>query len=235
MPSSHDVITEERLKYSTRSLGAICEIARTQHLLDLSATTVERWGQLLQLMREADTEADDLQGHDQLLDSLRSFDAFRQRYPLLEPSQLPCDEDVFFDRIRLILEQGRKLSEATNLKAYTEVRHVEARYTADVFELIAEKEDRKQLGFDDFMCTLERLTIAAGFVDTAIDAPKDYKFGVMQLRLSAFGRASLLAKGAGELAPILDELIDPRILASLARMSIQSVQSARIKRRVQPK
>lgn len=82
-----------------------------------------------------------------------------------------------------------------------------------------------------FAPAVRRLTTGAGFVDTAIDAKRDYQEGTLAFPPSVAFRARLLQKGFGELAPLAPILARPKVVISLGDLVLQAMKSEQIKRR----
>jgi hypothetical protein len=78
---------------------------------------------------------------------------------------------------------------------------------------------------------VRRLTTGAGYVDTAIDAKRDYQEGTLAFPPSVAFRARLLRKGFAELAPLAPVLARPKVIVSLGDLVLQAMKSEQIKRR----
>lgn len=173
-------VFDDRADAYRKSGDMIAAIARRHYGLDIDDVTHERWRQLMGLMREIDTWADD--GgvtSDEVLIGLAEFDLFRERYPELSPEALdiPTQEAMFLRTAR-ILKLGKYAATETSARRYVALRIIEAREAVNLFSDTATEHVTKQPGFEEeFMPTLRALGEAATLWDSILDGRKDVRTG----------------------------------------------------------
>jgi hypothetical protein len=159
-------------------------IARRHHNIDVDELTQTRWHELMGLMREVDTWADDT-GTDemQVLGGIADFSMFQDRYPHLAPDALsePAIEAIAYRTVR-ILKLGRQAAEVTSVPRYVALRVIEAREAVNLFADTATPHVTEQPDFNDaFMPTLRALGEAATLWDSIIDGRRDVRTGKQKL------------------------------------------------------
>lgn len=82
-------LIDDRIE-SYKKLGdVVTAIVRRHGKVDVDRTSAERWHDLMGLLREVDTEADDTNVTPQeMVQRIASFEDFADRYPSLQPDQL---------------------------------------------------------------------------------------------------------------------------------------------------
>jgi hypothetical protein len=103
---------DDRAGAYRKSGDMVAAIARRHNHLDIDDTTQERWRQLMGLMREVDTWADDTDAtHEEVLLGLMDFGLFQERYPALAPGELTFESHLaMLTRARRILKVGERAS-----------------------------------------------------------------------------------------------------------------------------
>ena len=227
-----DETLNERLQYASRSVAVLSAIAIHGCRVDLDTTTQQRWQAALRAMRITDSYADQTDNSErviQLLDTLASFD---ETFPDLAAEQLGATRYSLLIRgAATIIKYGEQLRRADSPEDYIAIRANEARATASLITNLATDHVAAQPNYiAAFTPTVARLTTAAGFVDTAIDAARDYQAGSLAFPPTLAFRAELLQKGVAELAPLTPLLVRPKILKSFGTLALNAIRSERLKR-----
>jgi hypothetical protein len=160
-------------------------IAHSHCGIEVDETTQERWRQLMGLMREVDTWADDTDVEPgEVIDSLIDFSLFEERYPALAPGALDKDaRDNLVGRAARILKVGQWAAKEQSIKRFMTLRVIEARETVNMFDDVATPEVVEQPAFrEDFIPTLRALGEAATLWDSLIDGRKDVREGKQALK-----------------------------------------------------
>lgn len=221
----------ERLPYASRAIGALSAIAIYGYRINLDHETPERWSAAMRAMRVTDSHADqpnDRERIQRLLDVLISFD---ESFPELAAAQLGADR--YSNMIRqagAVIKYGEQLRNATTPETYIHARHNEALATARIMSGLATDHVQDQPAYKTrFIPAVQRLTIAAGFIDTAIDARRDYEEGTLAFAPSPTFRADLLRRGLSEFLPLTPVLTHPQVIASFGRLAVQAIKSEQLK------
>jgi hypothetical protein len=171
---------DDRAEAYTKSGDIIASIARRHNHIDIDETTHARWRQLMGLMREVDTWADDTDAtHQDVLDGLADFDTFSSRYPDLAPESLDnLARGAVLWRTARILKLGERAAQTTSAHRFVAFRILEAREAVNLFADTSTAHVSEQPGFDDeFMPTGRALGEAATLWDSIVDGPKDKRTG----------------------------------------------------------
>jgi hypothetical protein len=181
----------------------------------------------MELMREVDTASDDMSSHEHILNELKSFEQFRDRYPHLAPTEMSKGQyEQLLDTARIILHMSRSMAEETSPERYLGIRQHEARLTARLFSIIATPEVHAQPAFDEqFMPAFTNVTIAANFFDSFRDITKDHKRGIAATEPSMKLRARLLGLTAIGIKDNYRAFLHPRIWAPYARLITDGIYS----------
>ena len=227
-----DETLNERLQYAARSVAVLSAIAIYGCRVDLDTTTQQRWQAALRAMRITDSYADQTDNSErviQLLDTLASFD---ETFPDLAAEQLGATRYSLLIRgAATIIKYGEQLRRADSPEDYIAIRANEARATASLVTNLATDHVAAQPNYiAAFTPTVARLTAAAGLVDTAIDAARDYQAGSLTFAPTLAFRAHLLQRGVVELAPLTPLLVRPKILKSFGALALNAIRSERLKR-----
>lgn len=227
-----DETLNDRLHYASRSVAVLSAIAIHGCEVDLDPTTQHRWQAALRAMRVTDSYADQIDDSErviQLLDTLATFD---DAFPDLSAEQLGAARYSHLIRgAATIIKYGEQLRSADSPEAYIALRTHEAQATASVVIHLATDYVSAQPNYTKtFTPSVTRLTTAAGFVDTAIDAVRDYQAGVLAFPPSLAFRAQLLQKGISELLPLTQLLAHPKIIKTFGTLAVNAIKSEQLKR-----
>ena len=179
---------DDRAEAYSKSGDMVVAIAQSHTHVDVDDLTRARWRQLMGLMREVDTWADDTDATPvDVMEGLAAFDMFRDRYPDLAPETLdePMQEALAHRTIR-ILKLGERVAQTTTPRRYVALRILEAREAVNLFADTATAYVCEQPAFDEkLMPTLRALGEAATLWDSIIDGKKDVRMGKQALRPNA--------------------------------------------------
>jgi len=187
MNEKRNFIWDDRAPAYLKSGDLAAAIAKQHHRLDIDSITHERWRQLMALMREVDTWADDTGVSAQEVHAgLESFDDFMDLYPALAPQSLGAEaQDRLLRRTDKILKLGSYIADTTSVSRFIILRIAEARESVNLFEDTATQYVREQPEFESgFMPTLRSLGQAATLWDSVIDGWHDTKAGKQSLKLT---------------------------------------------------
>jgi hypothetical protein len=228
-----DETLQERLPYASRAVNALSAIALHGYHITLDTTTERRWHAAMRAMRTTDSYADQSDDSGRLVQLLDFLASFEDSYPELAAEQLGAARYSRLIRgAATILKYGEQLRTTDTSEGYMALRAGEASATAEVITQLATDEVIHQPNFiERFVPSVRRLTTGAGFVDTAIDAERDFREGTLAFPPTLAFRARLLRKGAAELAPLAPVLARPRVVAAFGNLVLQAMKSERIKRR----
>ncbi|HTJ73398.1 MAG TPA: hypothetical protein VL481_02300 [Verrucomicrobiae bacterium] len=179
---------DDRAKAYRRSGDMVAAIARRHSGVDVDDLTKERWRELMGLMREVDTWADDTDASRQeVLEGLVDFGMFQERYPHLAPGQLTIEAHLsMLRRTDHILRVGELASRELSVRRFMAFRITEAAETVNMFEDTATPHVVEQPHFkEDFMPTLRALGEAATLWDSLIDARQDLRDGKQVIQPNA--------------------------------------------------
>lgn len=194
-------------------------VAESHSGVPVDSGTVQRWRELMGIMREIDTHVDDTPSvsHTAVIDELTSFGNFRQRYPHITPEVMGQEmHDRLIGRTMHTLRLGRYVSTAETPYRYFRLRMAEATQTADIFADSASDEVRGHPNFEgSFMPLLRSLGIAACMLDSAHDLPNDHQQGKARLAPTFAFRARMLAASVRHVGPHLGICLRPRIVKQL--------------------
>ena len=171
---------DDRAEAYRKSGDLVAAIARSHNHLDVDELTVERWRQLMGLMREVDTWADDTDAtREDVLMGLVDFSMFKDRYPALAPGQLELEAHLsLLKRADRILKVGEFASRELSVRRFVALRAIEARETVNMLGDIATPHVVEQPGFDDeFLPVMRALGEAATLWDSLIDGRQDVRAG----------------------------------------------------------
>lgn len=176
---------DDRAHAYRRSGDMVAAIARRHNGIDVDDLTTERWRELMGLMREVDTWADDTDAsREEVLEGLANFELFQERYPHLAPGELDIQAHLsMLRRADHILRVGDLASRELSVRRFMAFRITEATETVNMFEDTATPHVAEQAGFrEEFMPTLRALGEAATLWDSLIDGKQDVRDGKQQLR-----------------------------------------------------
>lgn len=179
---------DDRADAYRRSGDMVAAIARRHSGIDVDELTKERWRQLMGLMREVDTWADDTDATRlEVLEGLVDFGMFQERYPHLAPGELTIEAHLaMLRRADHILRVGELASREVSVRRFMALRITEAAETVNMFEDTATPHVAEQSGFkEEFIPTLRALGEAATLWDSLIDARQDLRDGKQVIRPNA--------------------------------------------------
>ena len=179
---------DDRAEAYRKSGDLVAAIARSHNHLDVDELTVERWRQLMGLMREVDTWADDTDAtREDVLMGLIDFSIFKDRYPALAPGQLKIETHLsLLKRADRILKVGEFASRELSVRRFVALRVIEARETVNMLGDVATPHVAEQPGFDEeFMPVVRALGEAATLWDSLIDGRQDVRAGKQVLEPGA--------------------------------------------------
>ena len=172
-----------------RKSGDLATSIATQHFkLPIDDLTSESWRELMGLLREVDTWADDTDVTSQeVLDALDSFAIFRNRYPAITPENLGDEtHSTMLIRTQRILHLGACASNSTTPARFVAFRILEAKESANLFADTATPHVATQPVFhEEFIPTLQALSEGATLWDSLVDAREDYSTGKQILKPSS--------------------------------------------------
>lgn len=176
---------DDRAEAYRKSGDMVAAIARRHNHLDIDDMTLERWRDLMGLMREVDTWADDTDiTRDEVLEGLMSFEQFKDRYSSLAPGQLSVEAHLaLLRRANHILKVGEYASRELSPRRFLALRAIEARETVNMLGDTATPHVAEQPGFkEEFLPTMRALGEAATLWDSIIDGRQDVKAGKQALK-----------------------------------------------------
>lgn len=167
---------DPQYRFASRVSDVLEAVAKHHFKIEIDEMTSSAWADLMGWMREVDTASDDFDKHPQILEAIRNFDPFRDRYPHIAPEALSPERAVdFVHTTASIFNMGRQMAEPQTMERFFGLRQHEARLTARLYSITASDAVRAQPAFDnEFMPALTRIVIAANFFDTSRDMNKDY-------------------------------------------------------------
>lgn len=164
MRRSQDFIWDDRAPAYAKSGDLAAAIATQHYGLAVDVTTRMRWQQLMSVMREVDTWADERAvTSDEVLQGLAEYTMFEELYPALAPGELtPEMGATLLGRTARILRLGRHAARAVSVERFVALRVAEARESVELFADIATPEMWAQPAFTtEFMPALRALGEAA--------------------------------------------------------------------------
>lgn len=180
MKESKGYVWDDRAPAYRKSGDLAVAIATQHHGLDIDISTHQRWRQLMGLMREVDTWADETTSTaEEVCAGLANFDDFKELYPQLAPEVLePETQAALLRRTARILQLGGQAAQAVSVERFVALRIAEARESVNLFEDTATPHVTEQPRFAaEFMPTLRALGEAATLWDSLIDGKQDTCFG----------------------------------------------------------
>jgi len=187
----------------------LSSVAHSHSNVEIDDETLLRWRDLMGIMREIDTRADDSGAeHEEVLSQLENFEIFEDRYPHITPSVVGSETfSRLVSRTRKILKLGEFVSKATIPSRFIKLRASEAVNTAEVFRDSATESVLSQDQFNNnFMPLLRTMAITACFIDSAHDLKKDYEDGKSVLQPLPSTRLVMATKALGmskAIAPVV--------------------------------
>lgn len=163
------------------------KVAQIHCGVEIDDTTDHRWQQLMGLLREVDTLADDKHvPTSDILAELEDFSLFKARYPDLTPDALGRDpQERLLRRTGRIFKLSDELARTTNISRFVALRIVEGRETANFLEDAASNVVKDQDNFShDFMPTIRSMAVTANLIDSITDARADYADGKLAFKPS---------------------------------------------------
>ncbi|MEO7904335.1 MAG: hypothetical protein ABIR91_00925, partial [Candidatus Saccharimonadales bacterium] len=171
---------DDRAYAYLKSGDLVTAIARQHCRVDVDTTSHLRWRQLMGLMREVDTWADDSDvSRDVVITGLYDFVLFKDRSPDLTTAATgDVVHAAVLRRAEYILQLGDVISQTTTLDDFVELRIQEAYETVNLFADTATPHVSEQAAFaDDFLPTVRALGAAATLYDSMVDGKKDVQQG----------------------------------------------------------
>lgn len=173
---------------SYKKLGdVVTAIVRRHGKVDVDATSAERWHDLMGLLREVDTEADDTgMTSQEMMERLTSFEAFADRYPSLRPDELGAEaQATLLVRARHVFRLGELLAETQSVRRFVALRTLEARESTMMFGDVATPQVARQPQFyGKAMPALCAVGEVATLLDSLYDARQDVRDGKQALKPS---------------------------------------------------
>ncbi|HEX8182814.1 MAG TPA: hypothetical protein VF575_04410 [Candidatus Saccharimonadales bacterium] len=197
-------------------------VAESHCNVHIDNLTLLRWRELMGIMREIDTHVDDTAATPlSTISEIQRFDIFRDRYPNLTPEALqPNVHNNLLSRTNTILRIGHYLTRANSVYRFIRLRGAEAVQTAELFADSATEEVRSQPQFSDtFMPILRELGIAACMLDSAHDAPDDYRQNKITLQPKVSFRMRTAIAAAKHTIPLLGVSFHKPVLHELWKAS----------------
>lgn len=160
-------------------IGDVARMIAERHCdLTVDDVTHERWRELLGLLREVDTLADDTTiAPGQVIEKLDEFTFFAERYPALTPESLDAPvRAAMLQRVERILKLGQHIGRAETMQRFVALRTKEGRETAAFLSDTATPDVSAQPAFHSrFMPVMTSLAVTANLVDSMLDGRMDYK------------------------------------------------------------
>lgn len=222
---------DRRAHLSSRVSDVIVAVAQYHFHVDIDTETQQRWSELMQLMREIDTKADEPGSKKMILSELEHFRQFDRRYQHIAPGNFPDDRQAQIgNRVFSILTDGERLTSSTSDYRYIAARRHEAVEVARLFGDTASDFVRTQENFfDDFIPFLEQLTIAANYFDSARDLPEDKRDNIVTIEPTAKLRAHLLKRTADIIAAEYPAMLHKEIILPYAKLCLIGYYSHHLK------
>jgi len=171
---------DDRADLYRTSGDLVAAIARHHTGLTVDDATHERWRQIMGLMREVDTWADDTAAtNSEVLAGLQDFSRFDGRYPELAPGKLDDDSrNALLRHTARILKLGRYASQVTDPRRFSLLRAAEGRRSVELLAIVATDSVTEQPDFQTkFLPLIKSLGEAATLWDSAVDAYDDKRSG----------------------------------------------------------
>jgi hypothetical protein len=185
MSEAKNYVWDDRAPAYLKSGDLAVAMATEHYGLDIDPTTHQRWRQLMGLMREVDTWADDTGATpEEVQEGLRGFASFKDLYPALAPGEMsPETSASLLRRTAKILRLGHCASVAASPDRFVALRVAEARESVNLFDDVATDYVRQQPDFArQFMPGLRALGEAATLWDSLIDGKSDWRKGNQVLK-----------------------------------------------------
>lgn len=198
------------------------KVAESHCSVAMDDITGRRWQQMMGLLREVDTLVDDsMVGQEDVVERLRNFTEFEERYPDLSPDALGEEsQNALLARTTRILRVGSELARAAGIQRFVALRIVEGRETARLLGDAATITVREQNAFQkSFLPTMESLAVTANLIDSVTDGRVDYREGKIVRRPNAEYYRALLAEIPGSAGLGAKALLHVPVLAEFATMS----------------
>lgn len=162
-------------------VGTVAKVIAEKHCdISIDDQTHNRWAQLMGLLREADTLADDTDvSSEEVLERLGDFSEFEDRYPALTNEAIGEDvREQLLTRTARVLRLGKQVARAISMDRFIALRIVEGREVTSYLEDAATPEVLAQTEFQDsFMPTMRSMAITANLLDSFTDGVMDYRQG----------------------------------------------------------
>lgn len=234
--SSSEIMRDDRAPSFFRFGQVVCLIAEKHFRIPLDETTAQRWRELMGLLREFDTLADDGSiSRARALRLLENFESFASSYPHLAPDSLPAETfERLLQQTGEILDIGDQVAQEQDIDEYIRLRKVEAISTTDLLALTATSEMRDDIRFDfRFMPAMRKLGETACLLDSIVDAQHDFvvdKLAIEPNRAFYIATSRALYHSARESIPVLEH---SAILKELGAIAIVRARN-RIQNGLQP-
>lgn len=222
---------DRRAHLAERVGDVIAAVANSHFNINIDTETSARWSELMQLMREVDTKADEPHSTPLILAQLQEFTPFKNRYTSLAPENFSSDSQrIIGSRVVSILRDGERLANAETEYRYLAARRHEAIQVARLFSDTASDTVKSQPEFEEsFIPFLERLTIAANYFDSARDLPSDYKEGIVSFKPSARFRFHLLERTLEGISAEYTAILHSKVILPYAKLCLVGYYSHHLK------
>lgn len=186
LPPSKEEVWDNSHEHWLQLGNILSAVAKGAHNIDVDELTLTRWQQMSSLMREIDTRADDSdESRESILEKLKDFSIFADRYPNLAPDALGEDQHRFLvEQTEKIFTIGDKISNAKTDIRYIGLRRYEAQQTVRLFTSVVSEETKEVDTFDDLCLTFNRLGTVANIIDSLEDLERDHKEGKVRFEPS---------------------------------------------------
>lgn len=229
-----DKTLHERLPYASRAVNVLSAIALHGYNLSIDHTTTQRWSAAMRAMRITDSYADQANKPDRFNTLLGFVENFDINFPELSAEQLGA---IRYSKLirgaATIIKTGEHLRIAKTPADYIAIRAREAAQTADIISGLATDCLVEQPNYHTrFVPAIRRLTTGAGFVDTALDAVRDFQEGTLAFAPTIAFRSQLLGRGFAELAHLTPILAKPPVVRAIGKLMVQAWRSEQLKNSV---
>lgn len=216
-------VWDERYGSYIQLADLLSVIAQERTGVHIDEPTLGRWRDLMGIMREIDTFADSQEDSpakiEAVLEALRGFDIFGERYPSITNEAISSDmRRHLLRRTRNILLLGRRAATTTSNRRLVTLRGAEAVQTAEIFADSASPEVLSQENFSGvFMPLLREMGVAACFLDSLHDADDDYQAGQLGKKPTIAYKAWLSAGIMRRVPALVRTCTKPRVLKEIGR------------------
>lgn len=180
-------VFDDRAESFFRVGEVAARIARVHAGVEVDDETHERWRQLMALLREVDTLADDEGvGREDIMSALQEFSLFAPYYPALSPQNDDDSHGRLLARTEKIFRLGDLIAREQSPTRFTALRIAEGRETANLLDDSASDYVRRQPRFhENFLPAMRSLAISATLLDSVLDARADTAAGKIAIAADA--------------------------------------------------